>query len=256
MNLLVVEDDDKIGSFVARGLEQEGHHVEWTKDGNEGLARARTGSHDVVVVDLMLPGRSDLELIEELRAARVRVPLLVLSAKSSVADRVRGLESGADDYLTKPFSFAELVARINALSRRASEKIMPAPTALEYEDLKLDLLSRRATRGSREIPLQSKEFALLEYFLRNPERVGNRVVLEVKDTGAGISPDEQRRIFDRLYRGDRSRSEPGLGLGLSFVRAIAHAHGGTVSVASAPGQGSSFTVSLPADGIPEGSSNS
>ena len=196
MNLLVVEDDDKIGAFVARGLEQEGHRVEWTKDGNEGLARARTGPHDVVVVDLMLPGRSGLELIEELRAARVRVPILVLSAKSSVDDRVRGLESGADDYLTKPFSFAELVARIHALARRASEKTMPSPTALEYEDLKLDLLSRRATRGSREIALQTKEFALLEYFLRNPERVLSRTM--ILDRVWEYAFDPQTNVVDVL----------------------------------------------------------
>lgn len=196
MNLLVVEDDDKIGAFVARGLEQDGHHVEWTKDGTEGLVRARTGPHDVVVVDLMLPGRSGLELIEELRAARVRVPILVLSAKSSVDDRVRGLESGADDYLTKPFSFAELVARIHALARRASEKAMPAPTALEYEDLKLDLLSRRATRGSREIALQTKEFTLLEYFLRNPERVLSRTM--ILDRVWEYAFDPQTNVVDVL----------------------------------------------------------
>ncbi|MGH7295672.1 MAG: response regulator, partial [Polyangiaceae bacterium] len=119
MNLLVVEDDEKIGSFVVRGLQQEGHHVDWAKNGHEGLAQARAGGHDVLVVDLMLPGRDGMDIIRSLRAEKVHTPILVLSAKSSVDDRVAGLQIGADDYLTKPFSFAELAARVLALGRRA-----------------------------------------------------------------------------------------------------------------------------------------
>ena len=120
MNFLVVEDDEKIGSFIARGLQEEGHHVDWIKTGDEGFAVAREARHDAIVMDLMLPGRDGMSVIRQLRQERIGTPILVLSARSSVDDRVTGLSGGADDYLTKPFSFAELVARLQALVRRAS----------------------------------------------------------------------------------------------------------------------------------------
>lgn len=176
MNFLVIEDDEKIGSFVARGLQQEGHHVDWVKNGLDGLARAREAVHDAVIVDLMLPGRDGMDVIRQLRAEKISTPILVLSAKSSVDDRVTGLSGGADDYLTKPFSFAELVARLEALVRRTTATAAPV-TRLTYADLSLDLLARRATRGEQTIDLHPKEFALLEYLMRNPERVLSKTMI-------------------------------------------------------------------------------
>lgn len=176
MHFLVVEDDDKIGSFIQRGLEQEGHHVDWVKDGNEGVAFGRTADYDAAIIDLMLPGRDGMSVIRLLRADHVKTPVIVLSARSAVEDRVAGLRAGADDYLTKPFSFAELVARLEALQRRASTP--PAETTrLEYADLSLDLLSRRATRAGRQIELLAKEFSLLELLMRNPERVLSKTMI-------------------------------------------------------------------------------
>ena len=177
MNFLVIEDDEKIGAFVARGLQQEGHHVDWVKNGDEGLASGREAKHDALVIDLMLPGLDGMSVIRQLRQERVGTPILVLSAKSSVDDRVAGLSGGADDYLTKPFSFAELVARLQALVRRNTGMPTAPATVLSYADLSLDLLTRRATRGDQTIDLQAKEFALLEYFLRNPDRVLSKTMI-------------------------------------------------------------------------------
>ncbi len=206
MRLLLIEDDEKIGSFVTRGLEQEGHRVDWVKNGVEGFASARAGDYDTAVVDRMLPGRDGLDLVRGLRRLSVTTPIIVLSAKSAVEDRVEGLEAGADDYLTKPFSFAELAARVQALSRRASTGGVPTRT-LAYGDLSLDLLSRRVTRGECVITLQNKEFSLLEYLLRNADRVLSKTM--ILERVWDYSFDPQTNVVDVLVSRLRSKIDRG-----------------------------------------------
>ena len=175
MRILVVEDDAKIASFVVNGLKQSGFAVDHAEDGEEGLARARTVGYDAAVVDVMLPKKDGLSLVRELRAAEVRLPVLILSAKASVDDRVRGLQAGGDDYLTKPFAFSELLARVQALIRRATQA--PEPTRLAVGDLTLDLLTREARRGEDQIELQPREFALLEYLMRHAGRAVTKTMI-------------------------------------------------------------------------------
>jgi DNA-binding response OmpR family regulator len=160
MRLLLIEDDEKIGGFIAQGLRQEGHVVDWSRNGEEGLGLALDAKLDAAIIDLMLPGRDGLSVIRELRERRQKVPVIILSAKSDVEDRVKGLSVGADDYLTKPFSFAELLARLHALVRRSSGSGEVA-RQLSFEDLTLDLESRRVTRAGQSIELQAREFGLL-----------------------------------------------------------------------------------------------
>jgi two-component system OmpR family response regulator len=175
MRALLVEDDAAIADFVARGLREAGFAVDHAADGEAGLTAALAGLYDVAVVDLMLPGRDGLSLIDELRRRRVATPVLILSARRSVDDRVRGLQAGGDDYLTKPFAFAELLARVQALLRRATRA--PEPTTLTVEDLALDLLTRRVSRGGTAIELRPREFALLEYLMRNAGRVVSKTMI-------------------------------------------------------------------------------
>jgi two-component system, OmpR family, response regulator len=175
VRVLLVEDDTTIAEFVARGLREAGFAVDHEADGEAGLAAAATSSYDVAIVDLMLPKRDGLSLIEELRRRGVATPVLILSARRSVDDRVRGLQAGGDDYLTKPFAFAELLARVQALVRRATRA--PEPTTLTVEDLVLDLLSRRVTRGGKAIDLRPREFTLLEYLIRNVGRVVSKTMI-------------------------------------------------------------------------------
>jgi two-component system, OmpR family, response regulator len=176
MRLLIVEDDQKIAVFVEKGLRQEGHAVDWVRTGNEGLAALTDGTpYDVAIVDVMLPGLDGLQVIRAVRRKRVTIPIIVLSARDAVVDRVAGLEAGADDYLTKPFSFAELVARLNALARRAAGGA--GETRLSYDGVTLDLLTRQVTRDGTPVSLQAKELALLEYLLRNPERVLSKTMI-------------------------------------------------------------------------------
>jgi two-component system OmpR family response regulator len=175
VRVLLVEDDPTIGEFVARGLREAGFAVDRTVDGEEGLEAARTQDYDAAVVDLMLPKRDGLSVIEAMRAAGIVTPVLILSARRSVDDRVRGLQAGGDDYLTKPFAFAELLARVQALVRRASRT--PEPTTLSFEDLVLDLLSRRVTRAGVPLELRPREFALLEYLMRNAGKVVSKTMI-------------------------------------------------------------------------------
>jgi DNA-binding response OmpR family regulator len=175
MRALLVEDDDTIAEFVARGLREAGFAVDREGDGDAGLAAALEQPYDVAIVDVMLPKRDGLALIEALRAKRVATPVLILSARRSVDDRVRGLQSGGDDYLTKPFAFAELLARVQALVRRSTRA--PEPTTLVVDDLALDLLSRRVTRGGTPIDLRPREFALLEYLMRNAGKVVSKTMI-------------------------------------------------------------------------------
>src|ERR687891_359174 len=168
MRALLVEDDATIAEFVARGLREAGFVVEHATDGEAGLAAAVAQPYDVAIVDVMLPRRDGLSLIEALRQRGVLTPVLILSARREIDDRVRGLQAGGDDYLTKPFAFAELLARVQALVRRASR--VPEPTTLTADELTLDLLSRKVTRGGTPIDLRPREFALLEYLMRNVGR--------------------------------------------------------------------------------------
>lgn len=175
MRALLVEDDNTIADFVARGLREAGFAVDRAGDGEAGLSSALKQSYDVAIVDLMLPKRDGLSLIEALRSKRIATPVLILSARRSVDDRVRGLQSGGDDYLTKPFAFTELLARVQALVRRSTR---PAePTTLTAGDLELDLLSRRVTRGGKPIDLRPREFALLEYLMRNTGKVVSKTMI-------------------------------------------------------------------------------
>jgi len=175
MRALLVEDDASIAAFVIRGLKEAGFVVDHAADGELGLTAAVDQSYDVAIVDLMLPKRDGLSLIEALRRRGVATPVLILSARRSVDDRVRGLQTGGDDYLTKPFAFAELLARVQALVRRATRA--PEPTTLTLDDLVLELLSRRVTRGGAPLDLRPREFALLEYLMRNAGRVVSKTMI-------------------------------------------------------------------------------
>ena len=201
MRILVVEDDKKIASFIVNGLKQSGYAVDHDEDGEEGLIRAQTVAYDAAVVDVMLPKLDGLSLVQQLRAKGVRVPVLILSAKAAVDDRVRGLQAGGDDYLTKPFAFSELLARIQALIRRASQA--PEPTRLAVGDLTLDLLSREVQRAGERIELQPREFALLEYLMRHANRpVTKTMILEhIFD----YSFDPQTNVVDVLVHRLRSK---------------------------------------------------
>ena len=175
MHALLIEDDNTIAEFVARGLREAGFAVDRSSDGAEGLAAALDQAYDVAVVDVMLPKRDGLSVIEELRRKGVMTPVLILSARQTVDDRVRGLQAGGDDYLTKPFAFAELLARVQALVRRASRT--PEATTLTVDDLVLDLLSRRVSRAGTNIDLRPREFALLEYLMRNAGKVVSKTMI-------------------------------------------------------------------------------
>jgi DNA-binding response OmpR family regulator len=194
VNILVVEDDPKIASFVAKGLEQAGFVVDRAADGDGGLRRALSGSYAAAVVDLMLPGMDGLALIATLRRRGVSLPVLILSAKRSVDERVRGLQAGGDDYLSKPFSFAELLARVHALTRRAAGGA--DQTRLEAGALTLNLLTREVRHGGTIIPLQAREFSLLECLMRRAGTpVSKAMILE---SVWGYDFDPQTNVVDVL----------------------------------------------------------
>ena len=175
MHALIIEDDRAIADFIARGLREAGFAVDVAVNGEDGLEAALTQEPDIAIVDLMLPGRDGLSLIDELRRQGRSTPVLILSARRSVDDRVRGLQAGGDDYLTKPFAFAELLARVQALVRRATRT--PEATTLSVGDLTLDLLSRKVTRAGQPIELRPREFALLEYLMRNAGKVVSKTMI-------------------------------------------------------------------------------
>ena len=175
MRLLLVEDDLKIASFITKGLKQAGFAIDHATDGNEGLHLALTEAYDATIIDIMLPKLDGLTLIEELRRKKINTPVLILSAKRSVDDRVKGLQTGGDDYLTKPFSFSELLARVQALIRRASG--ISEPSTLTFADLSMNLITREVSRGGTNIELQPREFALLEYLMRNAGRIVSRTMI-------------------------------------------------------------------------------
>lgn len=175
MRILLVEDDPKIAAFIAQGLKQNGFAVDQCVDGQDGLHMALTETYSAAVIDLMLPGIDGLKLIEEMRRNRVNTPVIILSAKRSVDDRVKGLQSGGDDYLAKPFSFVELLARLQALIRRSTSSV--ETTHLVVGALSMNLLTREVVRDGTVLALQPREFTLLEYFLRNPGKVLSKTMI-------------------------------------------------------------------------------
>ena len=186
MRILLVEDDLKIAGFVVKGLKESGFVVDHAVDGDEGLHMALRSHYDTAIIDIMLAKMDGLSLIEEIRSNKIKMPLLILSAKRSVDDRVMGLQRGGDDYLTKPFAFAELLARVQALIRRTSQ--IAEPMHLEVNDLYLNLLTREVMRDKRRIELQPKEFSLLEYLMRNKGRVVSKTMIVEHVWGYNFDP--------------------------------------------------------------------
>jgi heavy metal response regulator len=174
MRILVVEDEKKVSSFIKRGLEEEKYEVDTAFDGEEGLKMALDRPYEVVILDWMLPKQDGLSVLKELRAQKRATPVLMLTAKDTVEDIVAGLDSGSDDYLTKPFAFAELLARVRALLRRSE---MDRGAELRFADLRIDPVTHKVWRGDKEIDLTAKEYALLEYFMRNPNQVLTRTMI-------------------------------------------------------------------------------
>jgi len=175
MRILLVEDDSKIASFILKGLKAEGFAVDHAADGENGLHLAVTEPYDAAIIDIMIPKKDGLRLIEEMRRENIKTPVIILSAKSSVDDRVRGLQTGGDDYLTKPFAFSELLARIQALIRRSSGQ--SEPTKLTVANVTMNLISREVVRAGNKIDLQPLEFSLLEYLMRNAGRVVSKTMI-------------------------------------------------------------------------------
>ena len=194
MRILVVEDDHKIASFIANGLKEGGFAVDVAYDGADGLHLGETEPYDAAVVDIMLPGIDGLSLIERLRQKKIAIPVIILSAKRSVDDRVKGLQTGGDDYMTKPFSFSELLARIHALIRRSTRVV--EPSTLHAGDLTLDLLTREVARGNEGISLPSREFALLEHLVRNKGRIVSKT--SILEHVYDYSFDPQTNVVDVL----------------------------------------------------------
>ncbi len=201
MRMLVVEDDKKIASFVVKGLRQSGFAVDHSSDGESGLLLARTTPYDAAVIDIMLPKLDGLSLVQQLRKENIRTPVIILSAKATVDDRIKGLQAGGDDYLTKPFAFSELLARVQALIRRATQSA--EPTRLAVGDLSMDLLTREVTRSGQKIELQTREFSLLEYLMRHAGRVVTKTMIleHVWD----YSFDPQTNVVDVLVHRLRSK---------------------------------------------------
>lgn len=218
MYILVVEDERRLAQVVRKVLEEEGHTVDVVHDGEEGLAMAMDGSHDVILLDVLLPGIDGFKVCRSLRASRVDTPVLLLTALDAVEDRVRGLDAGADDYLPKPFAFQELLARLRALGRRRVQA--REPDQLQTADLMLDLRRRRAVRDGQAIDLSPKEFALLEFLMRNQGRVVTRTQILDHVWGYDYSPDSNlvdvyvtylRRKIDRGHGQKLIRTVRGAG---------------------------------------------
>jgi len=204
MRILLVEDEEKVSRFIIRGLTAEGLAVDAAADGTSGLELATTYDYDLIILDLMLPGVSGTEVLRRIRARNHRVPILMLTARDAVADKVEHLEAGADDYLTKPFAFAELMARVKALLRRGS---VERPSVLRVADLDLDRLSQQVKRAGRRIELTAKEYALLEYLMANSGRVLSRTM--IVDHVWDQSFDGATNIVDVYVRHLRSKVDDG-----------------------------------------------
>jgi DNA-binding response OmpR family regulator len=221
MRILVVEDDKKIASFVVKGLTQAGFAVDLAADGEEGVNLAVAAPYDVAILDIMLPKLDGFDIIARLRREKILTPVIILSAKRSVDDRVKGLQLGGDDYLTKPFSFAELLARVQALIRRSQQT--PEPSRLQAGDLSIDLLTREVVRAGKKIDLQPREFALLEYLTRNVGRVVSKTMIIEHVWGYDFDPltnvvdvlvSRLRNKVDRDFEKKLIQTHRGLGYAL------------------------------------------
>ena len=205
MRVLLIEDDVKMASFIAKGLKAAGYAIDHAPDGEEGLRLALTQPYDTAIVDIMLPKLNGLSLIEKMRKEKIQTPVIILSARGSVDDRVKGLQTGSDDYLTKPFSFSELLARVQALIRRTSG--LSEPTRLAVGGLSVNLLTREVRRGERKIQLQPIEFSLLEYLMRSAGRVVSKIMIMEHVWDYNFDPQtnvvEARisRLRDKIDRG-------------------------------------------------------
>jgi two-component system OmpR family response regulator len=205
MKLLLIEDDRVISEHILKGLHENGFTTDHAEDGLSGLDLALNEGYDLAIIDIMLPRISGLEIIDRMRAANVDIPIIILSARRSVDDRIAGLRQGSDDYLTKPFSFSELLARIEALLRRASRLV--EPTTLTVSDVTLDLLARTVTRNNQQIELQPREFNLLEYLMRNKGHVVSKTMIVERvwnynfDTNTNIVEARISRLRDKIDRG-------------------------------------------------------
>lgn len=208
MRVLLVEDENNVAAFIKKGLEEEFYTVDVAEDGDEGLLKALSSDYDLMIFDIMLPGMNGIELCRKLRERGVKKPVLMLTAIDSVQSKVEGLESGADDYLTKPFAFSELLARLKALLRRSAD----SSSDLMIEDLKMDLLSRRVFREGKEITLTPKEFAMLEYLLRNKGRVLSRT--QIIENVWGYNFDPSTNIVDVHVKFLREKIDKGYGKAL------------------------------------------
>ena len=205
MRILLVEDDVKIASFIKKGLEQAGYAVDHVGDGESGLEMAIVNPYDAAVVDIMLPRMDGLSIIEEMRRQSIETPVIILSAKRTVDDRIKGLKAGGDDYLTKPFSFSELLVRVQALLRRASKA--SSPLTFTAGDLRMDLMTRQVHRGDKEIELQPREFSLLEYLLRNKGNALSKTMIMEHVWDYHFDP--QTNVVDVLVSRLRSKIDRG-----------------------------------------------
>lgn len=202
MKLLLIEDDKGIGEFVRKGFSQEGHVLDWAERGDDGFQMAQSGLYDALILDLMLPGMDGLSILENLRRKNKSTPVIILSAKQSLDDRIQGLKSGGDDYLVKPFAFSELLVRVEALVRR-SQQSGGLEETLTCADLELNILSRKVRRAGEEIDLQPREYSLLELFLKNKGNVLTKTLILEKVWGWNFDP--QTNVVDVLVSRLRSR---------------------------------------------------
>jgi two-component system OmpR family response regulator len=209
MRILLVEDDQKIAAFIIKGLKAAGFAVDHAADGEDGEHLAITEPYDAAIIDLMLPKKDGLSLIQSIRDEKINTPVIILSAKGSIDDRVKGLQTGSDDYLTKPFSFSELLARIQALIRRASG--VTEPIRLTSGDLSINLLTREVTREGKKIDLQPLEFSLLEYLLRNAGRVVSKTMIMEHvwdyhfDPQTNVVEARVSRLRDKIDKGFKTK---------------------------------------------------
>jgi two-component system, OmpR family, response regulator len=218
VRVLVIDDEPKLSALVARALREEGHAADVAAEGNEALWMAQAAPYDAIVLDVMLPGIDGFEILRRLRANQVWTPVLMLTARDAITDRVGGLDAGADDYLTKPFSFDELLARIRAIVRRGP---VERPTVIEVGDLRLDPAGRRAWRGTSELTLTAREFAILELFMRRPGQVLTR--LQLLDGAWDMAFESRSNIVDVYIRYLREKVDRPFGLSsIETVRGVGY----------------------------------
>jgi two-component system, OmpR family, copper resistance phosphate regulon response regulator CusR len=222
MQLLVIEDNPKMAGFVQQGFAEMGYGVEAAHSGHQGEEMAASKAYDAIILDVMLPDQDGVQVCRNLRRRGVKTPILMLTALATTADKVTGLDAGADDYLTKPFEFDELVARIRALLRRGQAQ---EASVLKFEDIEMDLAARKVTRASEKVKLTAKEFALLEYFLRNPDRVLSRTAIAEHVWDINFDPDSN--VIDVYVSMLRRKIDKG------FARPLIHTVVGTGYVLSA-----------------------